>query len=508
MAGGELVFEVLDNRLATNPNMRIRQLAVNTPEFGDNTGAVDYGEALVEKHKDPSEPVRLEIADYSDPMYPYDKIRINDEAGAVIGSFPIKALHWDITSAKCGLSIELGETTPDISSQARHLLRLQRIGASREFSNNIELTGERYAWLITTRREYSGQFQTRNFWGAQTDDADSMDLPHPDMVDEDQYPIFGEGVKAVSGIPIPRDLSGSFVATTTVKSKQIEVGLVRDYVALGIDNEFRRIQWQMGEFEKYCRVQEIGSSNAEFVSTGFLYPYGWGGSGTSDTIVWYEAIMDFWTNLTVYLYNLRNLSASSPDERMHVYWDVHTDTDNYPPEDNSYHVEFNNNAGTLEFRIYEEHLGTTTEKHFSSVAMSTITNSLYCKVEIDRHAGAAEIATRIKVYHWGMGASDWTVLLDSGDLALGNRLTKSFWGVRWDMNTLSSVPPSVFVGRCLFWGDLPILNVSRDEGEHWKQCEAGVLYDISGESITGTSLKMKMDITHYHQIKGWCMAFK
>jgi hypothetical protein len=67
---------------------------------------------------------------------------------------------------------------------------------------------------------------------------------------------------------------------------------------------------------------------------------------------------------------------------------------------------------------------------------------------------------------------------------------------------------NVKVRNVIFSGDTPILNVSRDEGEHWRQMEPGILFDISSEPVIGTSLKMKIDLTHYHLLHGWCMAFK
>lgn len=504
MAGGELVFELEDDRLESNPDMRIRQLAVNTPEFADNTGALDYGNALIEKLGDPSEPIRLEIAEFSDEIYPIERIRIQDENGIALGSFPIKALNWNVTPLKCALVIELGELEPETSTLSREIFRNQRIGASRELSNNIELSGERYAWLSTMRRVYSHAFQTRNFWAVQTDDEDSMDLPGTYAVD--QYPVFVQEKKAVTAPPIPRNSSGTIIEAFTIESKQVEVGIVRDKAALGVDNEFRSIWWQNNEY-KYFRAEHFGA-NGSFTETEMIRPLGWESGSTADTALWYEAVMGIDTGLVILLYDLRSLPSTSPDERFHIYWDVHTSTATYPPEDNSYHVEFNNAGGTLEFRLYEEHLGSTTQKYFDSAAISLLTNSPYTKVEIKRSIGTSGTATQVIVYYWPLGASDWSILFDTGELELTQRKTKSYWGFRWDMNQVWSQPGYVYVARCFFSGPLPVLHISRDEGENWKECTPIVLYDISGEPTVGTSLKMKMALTHYHLVKGWCIAFK
>ena len=517
MAGGELAFEIVDDRLESNPDIRIRMEAVNTPEFSDETGAIDYGEALIAKNRDPSEPIRLELAEHSNPMWAYEVVNIQSEFGASLGMFPIKALHWDITPDKCDLTVELGETEPEMSSQARLLLRLQRIAASREFSNNLELTGERYAWIITTRREYANQFQTRNYWGAQTDDDESMDLPDPNTVSDEECPVFETGVKAVCGAAIPEDSTGAFLDETVVESKIIEVGVERNHVALGIDNEFREIKWTQNEFNVYCRIQNLGGNIPAFRTGPAVYPHEWNytyGASDGDSILWYEATMNLYTNPSIRFHHLRNLgnSGSVPaGERFHIYWDASINIENYPPEDNCYRAEFRNNgggpSGTLEFRVYEEYLGATTQKYFDSTPMASIQGWRINKIEIDRHAGPSGLGTQVKVYGWG--GTDWIEIFDSGVLMLSYRRSRSFWGARWEMNSAGwRGPASVHLRNAYFGGLAPLMGVSKDEGENWKACEAGILTDISEEPAIDTSLKIRMEITHYHLVKGWCMAFK
>jgi hypothetical protein len=517
MAGGELAFEVIDDRLASDPDIRIRMEAVNTPEYSDNTGAIDYGEALIEQNRDPSEPIRLELADFSDQMWAYENINLKDEYGVSFGSFPIKALHWDITSMKCALSVELKEIEPELSSQARLLLRLQRIGAAREFSNNIELIGERYSWLIVTRRAYANEFQTRNFWGAQTDDDETMDLPDPNTVSDEEYPVFEIGTKAVCGAPIPKDSTGAFLDETMIESEIIEVGIERDHIALGIDSEFREIKWTQNEFNAYCRIQNLGGNTPSFRKNAVVYPTDWAGvygASDGDSILWYEAVMNPWTNPSIRFHHLRNLgnSGSVPaNERFHIYWDANIDIENYPPEDNCYRAEFRNNGGggtgTLEFRVYEEHLGVTTQKYFDSTSMASIQGWRINKIEINKRAGLFELETQVKVYGWGGTA--WVEIFDSGLLTFSYRLSRSFWGARWEMNSSTWYgPASVHLRNAYFTGLLPLMGISKDEGENWRTCGAGIFTDISALPAVGTSLKMRMGITHYNLVKGWCMAFK
>ena len=505
MAGGELVFELEDDRLASNPDMRIRQLAVNTPEFGDETGALDYGNALIEKLSDPSEPIRLEIAEFTDEMFPIERIRLQGENGLAFGSFPIKALNWSVTSRKCGLVVELGELEPETSTQSREIFRNQRIAASRELSNNIELLGEQYTWISTTRRTYSQAFQTRNFWAYQTDSADSMDVLDKEVVG--QYPVFVGGKKAVTGVSIHRDASGIILETLAVKSKQIEVGVVRDKVALGVDTEYREIQWEDDEF-KYFRAVDFGATG-KFNETEMIYPYDWSGSATADSFLWYEAVMSIDTDLTIFLYDLRYLPSVAPDIHFHIYWEADTSTDTNPPSDNSYHIDFERDtSGMLVFKIYEEDSGSHVLMYHDTAVISLLANSPYTKVVIERSVGATGTATRVTVYYQPSGSSDWTTLFSTGELELFHQKTKSYWGFRWDMNQIWSSHGFVRVARCFFSGPDPVLHVSRDEGEHWKECASFVLYDISGEPTTGTSLKIKMGLTHYHIVKGWCIAFK
>ena len=509
MAGGELAFEIVDDRLESNPDIRIRMEAVNTPEFSDETGAIDYGEALIAKNRDPSEPIRLELAEHSNPMWAYEVVNIQSEFGASLGMFPIKALHWDITPDKCDLTVELGETEPEMSSQARLLLRLQRIAASREFSNNLELTGERYAWIITTRREYANQFQTRNYWGAQTDDDESLDLPEFGEITNYPYPVFEDGVKAVCGVPNPTDEDGNSIDSTVVESKLIEVGVERDYTAVGIDNEFRTIRWVQNEYNKYCRTDDLGGCIARMSKTDYAHPIDWayGGVGTfCDTAFWYEAAMSPLTDLTIQFAGLASLSAIAPDDKFHIYWNASTDKSGiYPPEENSCRMEFNNVAGTLFFTTYLEHHGNTTLKYTDSIPMSAISGIWMFRAIIDQRSNdATEARVKIQCLSSGVG---WVEIFDTGDIQYLMR-SRSFWGARWERDGYYPATMRIYVYHCSFSGTDPLMSVSRDEGENWQNCSEGVLTDISGLPTIGTSLKLKMALTHYHLIKGWCVAFK
>lgn len=510
MAGGELVFEVIDDRLATHPEMRIRQKAVNTPEFGDNTGAIDFAEALIEKLRDPSEPIRLELAEFTDPMWANEKINLKNELGVSFGAFPVQALHWDITPNKCGLTIELNEVEPDMSSQARELLRLQRIGASRALSNNIELIGERYSWLITARRSYANQFQTRNFWGSQTDDEETLDLPEPGEITNYPYPVFEDGIKAMCGVPVPQNEIGNNIDSTVVESKNIEVGVVRDQAALGIDNQFRVVRWNQNEYNKYCHTVNLGGCRARMSKTDWAYPIDWtyGGSGTDcDTAFWYEASMSILTDLTIQFAGLGNLSSSTPHDEFHIYWCASTDKSGvYPPEENCCHMRFENNSGTLVFKTFQEYHGATTLRYTDSIPMSTISGVWLFKADIDRNNPDPTYAW-VKISYWDIVSRTWVKIFDTGAQQYAMR-SRSFWGARWDRGGWYPTTLQVYLHHCYFSGVDPLLSVSRDEGENWLNVTAETLTDISGLPTVGTSLKMKAAITHYHLIKGWCMAFK
>jgi len=231
------------------------------------------------------------------------------------------------------------------------------------------------------------------------------------------------------------------------------------------------------------------------------------GATDADTIVWYEATMSLYTNPSIRFHHLRNLGDATTGEWFHIYWDANIDIENYPPEDNCYHAEFRNNAGTLEFRVIEEHLGATTTKYTDSVTMASIQGWRINKIDIDRTAGVSETATQVKVYGWG--GTDWVEIFDSGELPLSHRKTRSFWGARWEMNDSTYWgPASVHLRSAYFEGLDPVMGVSKDEGANWRTCEPGILYDISSDPAIDTSLKIRMEITHYHLVKGWCMAFK
>jgi hypothetical protein len=510
MAGGELAFEVVDDRLASNPDIRIRMEAVNTPEYSDDTGATDYGEALIMQNRDPSEPICLELADFSDKMWAYENIQLKNELGVSFGSFPIKALHWDITPMRCGLSVELGEIEPDLSKKARLLLRLQRIGAAREFSNNIELIGERYSWLIVTRRAYANQFQTRNFWGMPTDDDASLDLPEFGETEAHPFPVFEDGISAVCGVPVPKDEDGNNISYTIIESKLIEVGVERDEIALGLDNEFRTIRWTQNEFSKYCRKDDIGRCVSYMSKTDYIYPMYWvevGATPYPDTVVWYEAAMCPLTDLEIQFTGLENLSASAPNDRFHLYWCVGTNASgSYPPLENCCRMQFDNNAGTLEFKTYQEYLGATTLKYSDSVPMSDISGVWLFRAHIDR-CSIDPTRTRVIITYWNTATETWLKLFDTGDIQYAQR-SRSFWGARWERDAGYLTAMDIRIHHCHFSGGEPLMAVSKDEGENWQNCVQDVLVDISALPAVGTSLKMRMSLTHYHLVKGWCIAFK